>query len=115
MFLAKPLNKSVNSWKSPKPKIQNIPIPPNPLNDQKYSSKFTWDKKTEALKKSKRTADIYAKKVKELVLNNTREKYQLFKTLNKKNDKLNKNFKRMFHTYFPNKEDDLTFVNAPTF
>lgn len=115
MFLVKPLNKSVNSWKSPKLKIQNIPIPPNPLNEEKYSSTFTWDKKTEALKKSKITADKYAKKVKELALNNTRAKYQIFKTLNKKNDNLNENFKRMFHTYFPNKEDDLNFVNAPFF
>lgn len=115
MLLANSLNKHINSWKSPKLKIRNISIPPNPLNEQKYSATFTWDKKTESVKKSKIAAENYTKKVKELVLNNTREKYQMFKTLNKKNDKLNNNFKRMFHTYFPNKEDDLTFVNAPNF
>lgn len=94
-------------WRSPKSNIlKKLFIPQNPFSNQQLCAKLTWDKKNIVLKKINDIKNSYAKKFKELMLNNTREMYSTFHTIHYKNQ-LNKDFKRIYYSYFPAREGDI--------
>lgn len=112
-ILAELLRDSVYFWQLPRPKVKDIPIPQNPCTHLRNNTKWTWNKKETALKKINQTKNNYIYKVKELMLNNTKNLYPTFKTLHYKS-RLNKDLKKTYHCYFPTKEDDIVFANMST-
>ncbi|CAH1737165.1 unnamed protein product [Aphis gossypii] len=104
---AKLLESSKRLWKSPRSKIMDkLSIPQSPFSNQEICVKLTWDRKKMALKKINEIKNSYTKRFKELALKNTREMYPTFKTIHYKN-KFNKDFKRIYYSYFPAKEGDI--------
>jgi len=92
-------------WKSPR-FVDKLPIPRNPFSNQKVCVNLTWDRKKMVLKKINKIKDSYTKRYKELTLKNTKEMYPTFKTIHYRNQ-FNKDFKRIYYSYFPTKEGDI--------
>lgn len=86
--------------------MEKLSIPRSPFSNQEICVKLTWDRKKMMLKKINEIKNSYTKRFKELALKNTREMYPTFKTIHYKNQ-FNKNFKRIYYSYFPPKEGDI--------
>lgn len=93
----------------PRPKVIDIPVPPNPYIKQRDNIKLTWDKKDTIVHKVSIIKRNYRKKVNALVLNNTKYVFDSFKT-NHYGNKLNSDFERTFRCYFPTKESDILYI-----
>jgi len=101
------LNASIKLWKIPRPKINHLHIPSNPCTTHAF--KWTWDEKKLAMDRIGKTKAEYYRTVRELAMKNTRKTYFTFKTIHYDN-KLTKEFKKIYHCYFPAKEDDFVFT-----
>lgn len=107
-FIAILIKDSIKLWGLPRPKIVDIHIPHNPCLNQKEHIKWTWDEKDIVAKKINEMKCNYIKKIKAMMLDNTRDIFTTFKTVYYKN-KLNRDFKRTFHCYFPAREADILY------